>query len=47
LRSELSWGDLEAYLGRVRAVDGAKVKEAAARSLDPEKAAVVLVRPRG
>jgi predicted Zn-dependent peptidase len=39
------WGDLDGYAKQVEALDGAEVREAVGRLLDPEKAVVVRVIP--
>jgi predicted Zn-dependent peptidase len=39
------WGDLDAYVKRVEALDGGKVRDAVARLLDPGRAIVVRVEP--
>ena len=41
------WGDLDAYVKRVEALDSGRVRDAVARLLDPERAIVVLIEPMG
>jgi hypothetical protein len=39
------WGDVGGYAKQVESLDGAEVREAVGRLLDPEKAVVVRVIP--
>jgi hypothetical protein len=42
---EIAWGDLDAYAGRVEALDGTAVRAALAGHLAPQRAIVVRVEP--
>jgi hypothetical protein len=46
MRNALAWGDLPAYTGKLKAVDGPKLRDVVARHLDPAKATVVRLEPK-